>query len=69
MNRKRTTNRATRLFTIVALITLLLLAAASPVHADGTWTNQPPPRPVRTKAMPWPPSAGTRCSCLAGSMA
>ena len=42
MNRKRTTKRATRLFTIAALITLLPLAAASLVYADGTWTNQAP---------------------------
>jgi len=42
MSCKRTTNRATRLFTIVALVTLLPLAAASPVHADGAWTNQAP---------------------------
>ena len=52
MNHRRTTNRATQLFTMVALITLLPLAAAPPVHplaplgmlrnADGTWTNQAP---------------------------
>jgi hypothetical protein len=40
MSHRRTTNRATRLFTLVVLITLLPLAAACPVHADGTWTNQ-----------------------------
>jgi hypothetical protein len=52
MSHKRTTNRATRLFTIVTLATLLLLAAAPLVHplaplgmlrnADGAWTNQFP---------------------------
>jgi N-acetylneuraminic acid mutarotase len=55
MNHRRTTNRATQLFTMVALITLPLLAAAPPVHplaalgmlrdADGTWTNQIPTAP------------------------
>jgi len=55
MDCRRTTNRATRLFAIVALITLLLAAAplAYPAtalaplgmvpNADGAWTNQSPP--------------------------
>ena len=38
MSRKRTTNRAIFLFTILMLATLLLSAAAPLVHADGTWT-------------------------------
>ena len=38
MSRKRTTNRAIFLFTILMLATLLLSAAAPQVHADGTWT-------------------------------
>ena len=42
MNRKRTTNRSTRLVTILTLVTLLLEAAAPLVYADGTWTRQIP---------------------------
>ena len=33
--------RTTRLLTILAVASLLLLAAAPLVYADGTWTNQP----------------------------
>jgi len=46
MNCRRTRNRATRLWSILALITVLLLAAAPPAYADGTWTDQAPPAPV-----------------------
>ena len=58
MNRKRTTNRARRLFMIVALITPLLAAAALLAHpfaslaapgmlhdADGAWKKQAPAGP------------------------
>ena len=48
MSHRRTTNRATRLFTILPLVTLLLSATGPLVHARGTWTKQaaidPPPR-------------------------
>ena len=40
MSHKRTMNRATQLFTILALVTQPLLVAASPVHSSGTWTDQ-----------------------------
>ena len=38
MNRRRTANSARRLFTMVALVALLLSAAA-PAYAGGAWTN------------------------------
>jgi hypothetical protein len=41
MRRKQTTNRPTQLLTILALVTLLLLADVPLVHATGTWTNHP----------------------------
>ena len=36
-----------------------------------TWTNKAPAAApsAHNPSMPWPPSAGTRCSCLAGTVA
>ena len=45
MNGKRTTNRATRLFTALGVILLLALADAPVAHAGGAWTEQVPALP------------------------
>jgi hypothetical protein len=42
MSLERMTNRATQIISLLALISLLPLAAAFPVYADGTWTKKPP---------------------------
>jgi hypothetical protein len=42
MSLERMTNRATQVISLLALISLLPLAAASPVYADGTWTKKSP---------------------------
>jgi len=53
MNRKRTTNRATRLFNILTLVTLLLLAGASLMYAAGTWTQKTPISGNQLSARRW----------------